>query len=171
MTGYVRAGCWCLLTAVGVAVASWLWAADPRSSMVRRCLVSQDLQASATPLTRDPGPACRELARSTLPGSWHVLLAVGVLVGAAAAVLLVLLVFTPSVALPGQATPLAATERERIRTAAGGTAKAAAGFAAAVVVAGFGADTLVPPELVVAAGLGVGVLLLLAAEAVHATRA
>ena len=171
MTGYVRAGCWCLLTSIGVAVVTRLWLADPRAWIARRCLVSHDLQAAASPPARDPRPACGELARSTLPGSWHLLLAAGVLVGVAAAILLVLLVFTPSVALQGQATPLATAERERIRTAAGGTAKAAAGFAATVVAAGFGADTLVPPELVVAAGLGVGVLLLLAAEATHGTRA
>jgi len=171
MTGYVRAGCWGLLTAAGLEVVARLWLADPRAWIARRCLVSQDLQAAASPSPRDPGPACRELARSTLPGAWHWLLAAGVVVGVLAAVLLVLLVFTPSVTLQASTTALAAAERERVRTAASGTAKAAAGFATAVVAAGFGADTLVPPEFVVGAGLGVATLLLLAAEASHATRA
>lgn len=169
MTGYVRAGCWGLLTLAGLLVTAWLPTADPRAWIARRCLVSQDLQAAASP--RDPTLACRELARSTLPASWHLLLAAGVVIGVLAAVLLVLLVFTPSVTLQGSTTPLADAERERVRTAAGGTAKAGAAFATAVVIAGFGPGTLVPPEFVVGAGTGVATLLLLAAEASHATRA
>jgi hypothetical protein len=91
--------------------------------------------------------------------------------GHLSAVLLVVLVFTPSLTLQGSAAPLATAERERVRTAASGTAKTAAGFAAAVLTAGFQVDVLVPPAYVVGAVLGVGTLLLLAAEASHATRA
>jgi hypothetical protein len=170
MTAYVRGLCWGLLTCAGLAAVAWLWRSDPGAWIYRRCRVTQDLQAAEP--ARDPGVVCRELARSALPpGAWHWLLAAGVVVGILAAVLLVLLVLTPSFTLQGTVGELAEAERTRVRTAAGGTAKAAAGFAAAVVTAGFQADALVPPAYAVGAVLGVGTLLLLAAEASHATRA
>ena len=171
MTGYVRGAAWALLSLAGAGVVALAWAGDPRLWIEDRCLVSQHLQA-ADAAAPEPDRACHELAGSILPAwQWHGTIAGGVAVGALAGVLLVLLVFTPSVNLPGATSARAQTERERIRTAAGGTAKAAAGFGAAVVAAGLKPDTLAPPVFVVGAVLGVATLLLLAAEATHATRA
>jgi hypothetical protein len=176
MVVIVRVACWILITLTGATVFVLMWSSDLQRALARQCVASHYLEASRDSFLSEGGVerACNDLARSIpSPVTLRWVLVGGVLVGAIIAVLLVLLVFTPTVSMANAPaiTQEVILERERIQSAASGTAKAAAALAAALVSAGFESDASIPTACVLGAILGIAVLLILAAEASHATRA